>query len=172
MTLAELKTADYALGVSIFSLAVAFGSLGFQLWKELRLDRASLSVEVAAQTVVGAGFPAVQVITVTVTNRGRRPTKLTSLWLSLYRSRWRHRKIVPRRWRSDAGLMMPGADTGVPQPEMPQVLDVGGQVTMTYLRDSLRVPEVVEQGWRFARGIAGASTASGRSHLVRVSDLV
>ena len=169
--IAGLAPADQALLISLASLGVALMALGFQLWNALRLDRASLKVTLAAMDIVEAGSPAVSVIAVTVVNSGKRPTKLTSLWLTFRRDRWSHRKLVPRRWRQHVALMTLTEIPGVPEPQLPQVLDVGAEVTVLYPTGVVR-QKADEGGWRYCVGAAEASTATRQTRLISVGKLV
>lgn len=112
----ELKRADYALVISLGSLVAALMALGFQLWTAVRLDRATLRVRVSALGLVRPGFPVVSVIAVTVVNRGKRPTKLASLWLMFCRNRWSHRQLIPRRFRKGVAIMTLDEIVGIGQP--------------------------------------------------------
>jgi hypothetical protein len=167
--IASLERADYAIIISLGSLVASLMALGFQLWNALRLDRATLKVTVASMVMVGVGVSE-SVVTVTVVNQGKRPTNLSSLWLTFQRSRFSHRRFIPRRWRADVGVMLWDEFLNAVQPRLPMTLDVGGEVSVQY-RTSVVLRRASADEWRFCTGVAGASTARGRSSPMRVRDL-
>lgn len=172
MTLvAAMTRADYALLIALGSLAASLLALGFQLWSALRLDRATIKVTVGTWGVVQAGTPAIGLVLVTAVNQGKRPTKLTSLWLNFSNGRWMHRKFIPKRWRRNVALMMLAPIPGLHQPELPQVLDVGGEVSVYYLSEMVK-KRLDEGSWTHCFATAGASTASGVSKTARTAKIL
>lgn len=160
-----LTTAEYALVVSMGALVTSVTALGFQLWQALRLDRASLRVEVAAMVLIGGG-ESLRVVQVTVVNHGKRPTSLTSMWLVTTAGRWSHRRWWPKPLRRNVGLVVTTPHPLLPQPTIPGPLEVGGQVDLYYVI-SLLEEGIREHKVRYFHGRATASTASGRSRLVK-----
>ncbi len=166
--LADIARADLAVLISLGSFFTALTALGFQLWNALRIDRAALKVTVVASIIFGGGMANEPVIAVKVVNQGKRPTMLTSIWLVLSRGRWSHRRVWPKPWRRNAGLLMPERIPGVDDPVLPQVLDVGGEVTLFYRQPTVKA-RGEEAGYHWCHGTAGGSTASGQSRHMRIA---
>jgi hypothetical protein len=80
------QVSTIALAVSGASALIALVSLGWTIYTAVHLNTARISVAVAHENIVGAG-PRKEVVSGTVTNVGRAPTKVLSIWISLVRGR-------------------------------------------------------------------------------------
>jgi hypothetical protein len=130
-----MTRAAIALLISLFSLGVALATFVWRIVFDVFLD--APRVEVTLKDMAIGGGPTgglVDVYIVTATNRGRRPTRVTSLWLVGGRpKRWwtnlAHR-IMPKRWRDNFfahGILMEQPEWSRYTTHIPTRLDVGDQ---------------------------------------------
>ena len=169
--LAALTTADYALIVSIASLAVALCSLSWNIVLALRVDRARLDVTIRPMTLLGVGERSLRVIEVCATNVGKRPTTLNSLWLAINRPQRRWHKYVPFLRTRRGGLMMLDTFLGDLNDTLPKRLDVGESAYVRYRTSVVQDQREAKTGtvrFRRVHGIASGTTASGTSSSIRV----
>jgi len=122
------QIATIALAVSGTSALIAIVSLGWTIYTAVHLNAARILVAIAHENILGAG-PRREVVSATVTNVGRAPTKVLSIWISLGPRPSRLRRLIPRRWRPSKSIFVTGylADLSV---TLPVILQPGDDATV------------------------------------------
>lgn len=160
-----MTRSDIALFVSCVSLGVALATFGWRVVFDIWLDGSIVKVTLDLMTMTGRPGQLDEVYVVTATNRGRRPTTVTSLWLTFGRPRrgWhRTRRVMTRRLRKklfSKGILMPTPKWSAYNTVLPMRLDVGEQAHVYYERDAV-LGELREASYRWMHGAAGVT--SGR----------
>jgi hypothetical protein len=132
-------------GLAVAGFALAVVSLTWQLWYAVRIDRARLKVRTREMQIFGQDMAPLDVVTMTVTNTGRRATVLQSVHLTLgtftlldrlWPARWR-----PKRLRGTKSIM-PFASSELPQLNaeavLPRRVEAGDEVTTYVLARHVR----------------------------------
>ena len=140
----DLTTAELAIVIAVMSFSVALLSLVWNILNATLVDRARLKVKMWATVMPESKSLMHHVIRVEATNYGKRPVKLSSLWIQHGpRPRWWH-KILPskvRDWiyhRKPGGIFTPGEPWFSQwMPDLPASLDVGGSETILYGQEQL-----------------------------------
>ena len=165
-----MGTEDAALAISIISIVLAVLALLWNILNVTLLDRARLDVRIDfGMKMVGGPGPDRMVVALTVINVGKRPVRLTGLWLALGKPPTKWRRLVPSRWRHlglpNLAIMNPGYDSKLValQTEIPLMLGVG-EAAYIYDYDQAMVLEgAKKQGATHAYAKAYGSTADGTS---------
>jgi hypothetical protein len=167
----HMSRADIALVLSGFSLGVALLTFVWRIIFDIYLDAPRVKVTLEARTITGYEQEPAPVYIVAATNMGRRPTTITSLWLTFGRPRrwwWRLiRRFLTKGWRRKLfarGLMTPDLAWVHLNTKIPTRLDVGEQAHAFYSREAVhenlrKHPEKRMQG--------EAGVTSGRASLSR-----
>lgn len=116
------------LNIDAGATLVAIVSLGWTIYTAVHLNAARILVVIAHENILGAG-PRREVVSATVTNVGRAPTKVLSIWISLGPRPSRLRRLIPRRWRPSESIFVTGylADLSV---TLPVILQPGDDATV------------------------------------------
>src|SRR5207237_670957 len=152
---------------SLGSLAASRLALSWQLYANLRVDAARLRVKVDAWVVGQTRETATPLISVSATNVGKRPTKLTSISLIVGRPRTGWRRLVPRLLRRPYLGVLYDHEVEHMNTTLPVDLDVG-DVASVYFRTDV-VKERSRGRGRHVFGQAEAATAGGKSAALDVS---
>lgn len=165
-----------ALIISVVSLVIALLALIWNILNATLLDRARLDVRIDFGMRMVGGAPGTDrtVVAISATNIGRRPVRLTGLWLAFGRPPvwWRH--FVPRRWQEkllpNIALMNPGGDRMLASMSTTLPLMLGiGEAANIYDYEQARVFEAArENGEEYAYARAFGSTTGGWSKRVRI----
>jgi hypothetical protein len=160
-----MTRANIALLISAFSLGIALATFLWRIVFDVFLDGPRVKVTLK-DVSVGGGGPGgmVEAYVVTATNRGRRPTIVTSLWLEGGRpSRWWRdwmRRFMPKKWRRSffaRGLLTEQPEWSRLTTRLPTRLDVGDQAHAYYTREKVR-RIFKEHPYRKIFGSAGVTT--------------
>ena len=112
------------------------------------------------------------VVLVSATNIGKRPVRLTSLWLVFGRPFPRWGKAIPKKWRQryTKGVMQPGDDPMLVEMSatIPVMLGVGEQAVVYSYEETAVLDAAKKHGQTHAYAEAGGSTARGRSNVVKI----
>jgi hypothetical protein len=161
------KVAVIALCVAGLSAFIAIASFGWTIYTAVRLSAARISVSVMDGAILGAG-PRFEVLTATVTNVGRAPTKVQSLWFCVGRRPSRFRRLVPRRLRRRVAVITAGYDPGL-STKLPCILQPGDDATAVLPTDVARKVLETENGDRLHAMVSTSTAGSRRSRAVKVS---
>jgi hypothetical protein len=160
--MAALTTADYALLVALTSALIAAGSLFWQIYFAVSLDRARFRLTVEADyTMAPPGSPRLRVVILQAVNVGRRPAELSYLGLVLFPDvPWQKRATRRQRRKLEGRLMGPDyADLLLPNSRLPKPLDVGGSAQVLFQREDV-IANAKEVG---AKSMYAMATATGRA---------
>jgi hypothetical protein len=160
-----MTRAAIALLISLFSLGIALATFLWRIVFDVLLDAPRVKVTLKAMTIGGGSSEGlVDVYIVTATNRGRRPTRVTSLWLVGGRpSRWWRnwtRRIMPKKWRASLfahGVLMEQPEWSRYTTRIPTRLDVGEQAHAYYTKENVH-RSFGEGPYRQIFGTAGVTT--------------
>jgi len=168
---AGTSSGGLALLISGIALGVSLATFAWKVVYDIYFDAPRLGVTLAALSVMG-GAPPWPAYVVTVTNRGKRPTTLTSLWLVFGRPpRWWGR-LLPKSVRGKlftAGLMLSDIRGQALSTKVPGRLDVGEQASVYYDR-ALVEKNAEEHKERFMYGAAGSTTQSKNSRRLKTAE--
>jgi hypothetical protein len=164
-----MTQADVALLISLFSLGVALATFLWRIVFDVLLDAPQVKVTLRAMAIGGGQTGGlVHVYIVTATNRGRRPTRVTSLWLVGGRpGRWWRdwtRRVMPKGWRDSFfahGVLMEQPEWSRLNTRIPTRLDVGDQAHAYYTQDNVH-RSFREGPYRQIFGTAGVATGRTR----------
>lgn len=173
--LAPMPREDIALIISVVALLGALTSLFWQVWVPLRVDRPRFRLRLHPDLVLAGGGYQRTVVAVTVTNDGKRPTYLTSLWLGLGKPTYPlYQRVLPPRFRPpfQKAVMIPDYTDPFLAPHLTQIpcrLDVGETAQVFYDRGTVQ-ERLAESEFSTIFGTAGASTARARTHPLELTE--
>lgn len=164
-----------ALLLAGVSLGVSLATFVWRIIYDIYVDAPRLDVTFRAMVIAGYQSGPADVYVVAATNKGRRPTTVTSLWLCFGRPRrwwWRLLRFVmskERRKKFFAGaIMMPDSSWASYNTKLPLRLESGAQAFVNYSRDAV-YENLKEHPYRFMYGTAGATLGGGNSRAMRVA---
>lgn len=131
---------EAALLISFVSLALALFALSWQMYEAFRVDRARIVLEAEEKVQVREHREPVDVLRVSATNLGKRPTTINALWLGLghIEHRWPW-KLVPGRFRPAPKWDLCGQPIGYMGAcdTIPCKLEPGDQINVLYTRETV-----------------------------------
>lgn len=166
-------SSDTALVIAGISLGISVTTFIWRILYDLYVDAPRLKVTLQAMAMFGG--EQINIYVVTATNRGRRPTTITSMWLCFGRPRRRWMRLLKlflskeRRERFLAGGIILPDELGMAyNTKLPKRLDSGEQASVYYSQDTVHA-RLRETPYRLMYGTAGATLGGSSSKAMRLT---